>query len=215
MNLKHAIVVLQNMSYQTSTSRPRYATFTTKEDVKPPKPTNPHQLRDEHEIKSNPQPQPYNMSHRDLAIKRQDEKKAGETKTNEPPPQLQLPLSQPEFINRSCKQIVSRHDRTQVLARNKYVCVYVYGTNCPPCKLISPMYNKLASKYQGVFMLAKENHSLSLTRKEIRYKGIPFFVFYKNGNIVKLNDGTVVAYTGREGFNSVEPQIHVLLGMTG
>ena len=107
--------------------------------------------------------------------------------------------------------IRSLEHRKSLLDQNNIVCVYLWGDFCGPCKVIAPNYYKLAKKYYnpGKCRLMKENVELDLT-EDYRITGVPAFIFYKNGNIVKNENGKIIDIIGGD-FNRVESILNNLL----
>jgi thioredoxin 1 len=91
----------------------------------------------------------------------------------------------------------SQEHRKKILTQNAVVVVYLWGSYCPPCRAIAPEYAKLAQEYNnaGKCMLIKEDVDLGLT-KDYQATGIPAFIFYVGGQLLKNNDGQAVAIIG-------------------
>ena len=85
-----------------------------------------------------------------------------------------------------CDTITDINMRQKCIQQHKVVCIDLYADWCGPCKLISPDVDKLAHKYNktGQFILVKENVDSSLPL-DCNIDGIPAFVFYKDGKLVK------------------------------
>lgn len=58
--------------------------------------------------------------------------------------------------------------------------IYLYGTNCEPCKIIGPQFEQLAQKYKDRpdVAFAKEDAHLFINKQ---VQGVPSFIIYKNG----------------------------------
>ena len=63
---------------------------------------------------------------------------------------------------------------------------------CPPCKLIAPSVEELASEYEGKAVICKlnvdENH---ITAQKYGIRSIPTLLFFKGGEIVNQIVGAV------------------------
>jgi len=102
--------------------------------------------------------------------------------------------NKPEY---TCMEIQDLHHRKKMLSENDLVCIYISGTWCEPCKVIGPQFAKLSQQYNisGKCLLAKENVDLELTR-DYQITGIPAFIFYHNGRLVKEKNGNPVHVVG-------------------
>jgi len=93
----------------------------------------------------------------------------------------------------------------QASAGEKPIIIDFWATWCGPCRMISPMVDEMASKYEGQVTVAKcdvdENSDLAM---EFGIRNIPTLIFFKNGEIV---DRTVGALTKPE----LEAKIKALL----
>ncbi len=95
-----------------------------------------------------------------------------------------------------CMDIQDLGHRKKVITDNTVVCIDLYAKWCEPCKVISPKFAELAQKYNnpGKCLFVKEDVELELTR-DCSINGIPAFIFYKNGSIVR-NDNTPLVIVG-------------------
>lgn len=96
-----------------------------------------------------------------------------------------------------CIEIQDLNHRKKLLTENKIVCIDLYGTWCGPCKDVKPKFAALAQQYNnpGKCLLAMENVDLELTR-DCQIGGVPAFIFYKGGQLLKHSNGTPVIITG-------------------
>ena len=89
-----------------------------------------------------------------------------------------------------CMEVQDLKHRKNILTQNHIVCIDLFADWCGPCKHISPQFSRLAQKYNssGKCMLVKENVDLELTR-DVQINGIPAFIFYRGGQIMKDENG--------------------------
>jgi thioredoxin 1 len=74
----------------------------------------------------------------------------------------------------------------QMLSTSKLILIDFWGESCIPCKKMAPMLEELTSKYLEDLIFAKVNvneNPLIVSRFDI--KGLPAFVFLKNGKILE------------------------------
>lgn len=111
-----------------------------------------------------------------------------------------------------CMSLQSLEHRKKVISENPIVCIDLYGEWCEPCKVISPQFAQLAQQYNtpGRCMLVKENVDLELTR-DYQITGIPAFIFYRKGELLRNHDGTPVHVVGGD-ITAVKEILDKLLG---
>lgn len=97
----------------------------------------------------------------------------------------------------TCMEMQDLQHRKKILSENTLVCIDLFADWCEPCKVIGPQFAKLAQQYNisGKCLLAKENVDLELTR-DYQITGIPAFIFYHNGRLVREKDGNPVQVVG-------------------
>ena len=96
-----------------------------------------------------------------------------------------------------CMEVQNLEHRKKLLQENGLVCIYLHADWCEPCKLIKPQHARLAQQYSlpGRCLLAKENVDLELTR-DYQITGIPAFIFYRGGRLVKDQNNIPVSVVG-------------------
>jgi putative thioredoxin len=75
----------------------------------------------------------------------------------------------------------------KVIEMSKKVPVLVdfYADWCPPCRMLSPILEKIAREYNGKFILAKVNvDDAQITAGEFGIMSVPTVVLFKNGEPV-------------------------------
>ncbi len=61
---------------------------------------------------------------------------------------------------------------------------------CPPCRMVSPVLEKLAVRYAGKVKLAKVNVDIApRTQARFEVRGIPTLVVLKNGRVIERQTG--------------------------
>jgi thioredoxin 1 len=102
-----------------------------------------------------------------------------------------------EIPNYTCMEIQDLHHRDKMLNDHSLVCIKLHADWCEPCKIIAPHFTKLAEQYtiKGKCLLVTENVELDLTR-DYQITGVPSFIFYHKGKLVKKNDGTPLSVVG-------------------
>jgi thioredoxin 1 len=112
----------------------------------------------------------------------------------------------------TCMEMQNLEHRRKMLNENSIVCIDLYANWCEPCKICSPHFVELAKQYNnpGRCLLAKEDVDLELTR-DFQITGIPAFIFYRQGQLVRNQDGTPVAVVGGD-IEKVRQILDKLLG---
>ena len=107
-------------------------------------------------------------------------------------------------------QVSSLGHRKSLIEQNEIVCIYLWGEFCGPCKILAPHYTELSQQYNnpGKCILVKENVEGKYT-EDYDITGIPAFIFYKNGHIIRQN-GKIVDVIGGD-FDKVKDILNKLL----
>jgi thioredoxin 1 len=95
----------------------------------------------------------------------------------------------------------------QEFTNNEYSLIDVWAPWCGPCKLIAPMIDEISSEYVGKLSVGKLNaDNNSDLVKELGVRNIPTLLFFKNGELLKDDEGNAVKLVGnvqREKLKSV------------
>jgi thioredoxin 1 len=95
----------------------------------------------------------------------------------------------------------------QEFTNNEYSLIDVWASWCGPCKLIAPMIDEISSEYVGKLSVGKLNaDDNSDLVKELGVRNIPTLLFFKNGELLKDDEGNAVKLVGnvqREKLKSV------------
>jgi len=123
-----------------------------------------------------------------------------------------LAPSEKKSSSYTCMEMQDLQHRKKMLTNNSIVCIDLHADWCEPCKTVGPKFSELAKQYNnpGRCLLAKENVDLELTR-DFQITGIPAFIFYRQGTLLKEDDGTPVAVIGGD-LDRVRQILDKLLG---
>jgi thioredoxin 1 len=90
---------------------------------------------------------------------------------------------------------------------SEFSLVDIWAPWCGPCKLIAPMIDEISSEYVGKLSVGKLNaDDNSDLVKELGVRNIPTLLFFKNGELLKDDEGNAVKLVGnvqREKLKSV------------
>jgi len=82
-------------------------------------------------------------------------------------------------------QLTDSNFESEVISSGKPVLVDFYAIECPPCKIIAPELEKLATEKNGELKIAKlnvdENRDTAL---KYSISNIPALLLFKNGEVV-------------------------------
>ncbi|MBQ7774654.1 MAG: thioredoxin [Lachnospiraceae bacterium] len=80
--------------------------------------------------------------------------------------------------------------QAEVLNSDMPVLVDFYADWCGPCKMMAPLVEKMAQKYEGRMKIGKLDveEDMAIAQK-YRVMHIPTFIFFKNGEAVELHEG--------------------------
>jgi len=74
---------------------------------------------------------------------------------------------------------------TEVLGSDKLTIVDLWAEWCGPCKQMNPVVEQLAQEYEGRAVIGKLNvDDNPKVPMEYNVRGIPTFLFFKNGKLV-------------------------------
>lgn len=108
-----------------------------------------------------------------------------------------LAPEKPKTVEYNCMSVQDLNHRKKIITENMVVCIDLYGTWCGPCKEVKPKFAALAQQYNnpGKCLLVMEDVDLDLTR-DCQIGGVPAFIFYRGGHLVRSQDGKPVMVTG-------------------
>ncbi|RKH21523.1 thioredoxin [Corallococcus praedator] len=82
--------------------------------------------------------------------------------------------------------------KREVLESSEPVLVDFTATWCPPCRVIAPVIESLASEYKGRMKMAKLNvDDHPVTPEQYGIRAMPTLLFFKDGKVVKQIVGAV------------------------
>jgi len=105
--------------------------------------------------------------------------------------------------------ILKIEDKMHLIQNYKVCVVDVYADWCGPCKIVSPLFSKLFTKYNipGICILAKENVDLKLSPNIQVVPSFQFFLYGQLESIISGADITLVENKIIELINSNTPSI--------
>ena len=94
---------------------------------------------------------------------------------------------------------------TEVLQSELPVLVDFFAQWCGPCKMMAPLVEKMAEKYEGKMKIGKldVDDAMEIAQK-YRVASIPTFIFFKNGE-------AVATFVGGMSANELEAKIREFL----
>lgn len=91
-------------------------------------------------------------------------------------------------------QLTSDNFEAEVLNSDKPVLVDFYADWCGPCKMMMPVVEKMAEKYDGKIKVGKINSDdESALAAKYNIMSIPSFLLFKNGEVVETLTGAMPA----------------------
>jgi len=105
--------------------------------------------------------------------------------------------------------ILKIEDKMHLIQNYKVCVVDVYADWCGPCKIVSPLFSQLFTKYNipGICILAKENVDLKLSPNIQVVPSFQFFLYGQLESIISGADITLVENKIVELINSNTPSI--------
>jgi len=100
--------------------------------------------------------------------------------------------------------ITDEEFKEKVLQALKPVVVDFTASWCPPCKMLSPIIDKLAIEYEGKIDVYKiDVDKNNATPMQYGIRGVPTLIFFKNGEVVEQIVGYVPENLLREKFEEI------------
>ena len=89
-------------------------------------------------------------------------------------------------------EVSDQNFEEEVIKSNEPVLVDFWAPWCGPCRMVTPIIDKLAQKYQGKFKFCKLNVDENpKTATKFRVMSIPTLMFFKNGQVTDTVIGAV------------------------
>ena len=106
-------------------------------------------------------------------------------------------------------KILKIEDKMHLIQNYKVCVVDVYADWCGPCKIVSPLFSQLFTKYNipGICILAKENVDLKLSPNIQVVPSFQFFLYGQLDSVISGADITLVENKIIELINSNNPAI--------
>ena len=83
-------------------------------------------------------------------------------------------------------RLTTSNFQKEVLDSTIPILVDFWASWCPPCKMMEPVLRELAQEYEGKIKIAKLNVDQNpQIANQYQIKGIPTFILFHAGNIVK------------------------------
>lgn len=84
------------------------------------------------------------------------------------------------------QEITDATFQAEVLDSKKVTLIDLWAEWCGPCKAMNPIIKELSSEYEGKALIGKiDVDSNPVTPGEYNVRGIPTFLFFKNGEMVE------------------------------
>ncbi|KAJ1937141.1 hypothetical protein FBU59_004843 [Linderina macrospora] len=87
----------------------------------------------------------------------------------------------PAVTSEHVTEITSLEQFNQFIEKNPKVAVDFTATWCGPCRMIGPVFHKLAETTDGVAFASVDVDKVSDVAQKYRVRAMPTFVFIKNG----------------------------------
>ncbi|OCH89728.1 thioredoxin [Obba rivulosa] len=89
--------------------------------------------------------------------------------------------SRPHYTAEMVKPVQSIDEFKQIISGNKVAVFDFWATWCGPCRVISPIFEKLASQTDGVDFYKVDVDEQPEISQEVGVRAMPTFIAFKNG----------------------------------
>ena len=97
-----------------------------------------------------------------------------------------------ELISKNITKITDAENfKDEVLKSDKLTLVKFEADWCGSCKKMAPIYEKAASTFEKIKFTTVDTDDLSDLAKEYGIRGIPTFIFFKDGKIIRKLEGEI------------------------
>jgi thioredoxin 1 len=107
-------------------------------------------------------------------------------------------------VDMTTVEYIQETEFKSLLSDNEIVVLDCTATWCGPCKMVSPLMDKLADEYTGLAKVVKidvgENPNVA---KQLGIRSIPAVMFFKNGDLLE----TIVGIAPYEKFSAAVTNI--------
>ena len=101
--------------------------------------------------------------------------------------------------------VINDSNYSEVLAQNKPMVLDFWATWCGPCRMVGPVIQELADKYEGQVIVGKVNIEEDADDLVAQFgiRNIPTILFFKEGKLVDKIVGAVSKPKLQEKFESL------------
>lgn len=105
----------------------------------------------------------------------------------------------------SVKHVTTFDFRNEVLLASTPVVLDFYATWCPPCKMLAPMLDQLATEYSGRVKFVKVNTDEEYElAAQYGIQGVPTLMFFEQGKLVDKVVGVPPLQSFRQRIDQLE-----------
>ena len=85
--------------------------------------------------------------------------------------------------------IAQNVELNKILADNTFVVVDFYSENCPPCKKIGPIFDKISQQMRHIAFVKVDCGNKNEIAPTYKIGAVPTFIFFKSGKAVHTHHG--------------------------
>lgn len=91
-------------------------------------------------------------------------------------------------------KIVTDKNIEEVLEKNEIIFLDFWASWCEPCKIFSPIYDRISEKNPDLFFGKVNTETEHLLSEDFQIKSIPTLVILKQGTIIFSESGVIPEY---------------------
>ena len=91
-------------------------------------------------------------------------------------------------------KIITENNIEEAMEKNKIIFLDFWASWCEPCKIFSPIYERVAKSHPDIFFGKVNSETEHILSVDFQIKSIPTLVILKEGTIIYSESGVIPEY---------------------